>query len=121
MDELAGRRILVVEDSPVVAPFTGDLLTELGCVPVGPATNMFAARDLAETEEFDAAIVDLHIRGEKVYGICEILAARGIPFLITSGYADWRMPDKWQDRPRLAKPYKLDDIREALEALPLGA
>jgi CheY-like chemotaxis protein len=114
---LAGRRILVVEDSPVVAPFTADLLGELGCVVVGPAPNMAAARELLEAETFDAALMDIHIRGERVFPLCEMLAAKGVPFVLTSGYADWHMPEKWQDCPRLQKPYTLDQIERALSSL----
>ena len=54
--DLTGRRILVVEDSPVVAPFTVDLLGELGCEVVGPAPNMAAARELAEEGGYEAAL-----------------------------------------------------------------
>ena len=107
----------MVEDSPVVAPFTADLLVELGCIVVGPAPNMAMARELAEAGEFDAAIVDIHIRGERSFPICEILEQKGVPFLLTSGYADRQMPDQWKDRPRLNKPYTLDDVSEALTKL----
>ena len=48
--ELSGKRILVVEDSPVVAPFTAEILAELGCEVVGPAPNLAAARMLIEGE-----------------------------------------------------------------------
>ena len=113
----ASRRILLVEDSPVVAPFTADLLQDLGCLVVGPAPNMAAARDLVETEEFDAAIMDIHIRGERVFPLCETLDSKGVPFLLTSGYADWQMPHKWEDRPRLHKPYTIDDVERALAKL----
>jgi CheY-like chemotaxis protein len=115
--DLKGRRILVIEDSPVVGPFTVDLLGELGCVVVGPAPNMAAARELVEAGEFDAAMVDIHIRGERVFPLCEMLAARHMPFLFTSGYADRGMPDKWQQRPRLQKPYTVDQVEKALSAL----
>ncbi len=104
----------------MVGPFTADLLEDLGCSVVGPAPNMAAARELIDEEKFDAALVDVHIRGERVFPLCEVLAARGVPFVFTSGYADWSMPDKWQDRPRLQKPYRVEDVEEALEAL-LGA
>ena len=114
---LKGRRILVVEDSPVVGPFTVDILAELGCDVVGPAPNMAAARELVEAGEFDAAMVDIHIRGERVFPLCEMLAARHVPFLFTSGYADRGMPDKWQERPRLQKPYTVDQVEKALSAL----
>jgi CheY-like chemotaxis protein len=112
--ELAGRRILLVEDSPVVAPFTADLLQDLGCEVVGPAPNMAAAWELVENEDFDAAIMDIHIRGERVFPLCETLQSKGVPFLLTSGYADWQIPEKWEDRPRLQKPYTIDDVERAL-------
>ena len=62
----------------------------------------------------------MHIRGERVFPLCEALASRNVPFVLTSGYADWNMPDKWQDRPRLQKPYTLGEVEEALKAV-LGA
>ncbi len=114
---LGGRRILVIEDSPVFTLFTADVLGDLGCSVVGPAPNMAAARELLEGEDFDAAILDVHIRGERVFPLCDLLAARGVPFVLTSGYADWQMPEKWQDRPRLQKPYTIDQVEEALNAL----
>jgi CheY-like chemotaxis protein len=118
---LKGRRILVVEDSPVVGPFTAELLADLGCEVVGPAPNMAAARELAEgAEPIDAAMMDVHIRGDVVFALCEVLAARGVPFVLTSGYADWQMPDKWEDRPRLQKPYTVEQVEDALARL-IGA
>lgn len=115
--DLNGRRILVIEDSPVVGPFTADLLGELGCEVVGPAPNMAAARELIETEEFDAALVDVHIRGERVFGLCELLQQRDTPFVLTSGYADWQMPEKWQDSPRVQKPYTPEQVEQALRGV----
>src|SRR3954468_12084500 len=115
--ELAGRRILIVEDSPVVGPFTADLLGELGCQVVGPAPTMAVARELIDAAELDLAIMDVHIRGERVFPLCDTLEAKGVPFILTSGYADWTMPEKWEDRPRLQKPYTLDRMADALRAL----
>ena len=114
---LAGKRILIVEDSPVVAPFTAELLDDLGCQVAGVAPNMASARELIENEAFDAALMDVHIRGERVFPLCDLLAERNIPFIFTSGYADWEMPDEWTSRPRLQKPYTIGQVREALEAL----
>lgn len=114
---LSGRRILVVEDSPVVGPFTVDVLADLGCEVVGPAPTMAAARRLIEDGEFDAALMDIHIRGERVFPLCDLLDARNIPFVFTSGYADWHMPAKWNERPRLHKPYTLDQVGGVLSEL----
>ena len=115
--ELAGKRILVVEDSPVVAPFTADVLGELGCEVVGPAPNMAAARELIESAQLDAALMDVHIRGERVFPLCDLLDSKGVPFILTSGYADWQMPDKLHKRPRLQKPYTLAQVEKALAML----
>jgi CheY-like chemotaxis protein len=109
-----------VEDSPVIAPFTADILGDLGCEVVGPAPNMAAARELIEEHQLDAALMDIHIRGERVFPLCEMLAAAGVPFVFTSGYADWQMPEKWADRPRLQKPYTVDQVDQALRDV-LGA
>jgi CheY-like chemotaxis protein len=114
---LNGRRILVIEDSPVVAPFTVDILAELGCMVVGPAPNMAVAREMVDAGGFDAALLDVHIRGERVFPLCELLAAKNVPFVLTSGYADWTMPEKWDDRPRLQKPYTIEQVEDALGAL----
>lgn len=116
-DELDGRRILVVEDSPVVADDSADILRDLGCTVVGPAGTMASALQLAEEEDVDAAIVDINIRGGKSYAVLKILEERKIPFLLTSGYADWTMPEEWLERPRLLKPYTANMLRESLAAL----
>jgi CheY-like chemotaxis protein len=114
---LTGSRILVVEDSPVVGPFTADVLGELGCEVVGPAPNMAAARELIEEGAFDAALMDVHIRGERVFPLCEMLEAKGVPFVLTSGYGDWQVPEKLEKRPRLQKPYTIAQVEKALNKL----
>ena len=114
-----GLRILIVEDSPVVALATEDMLRAFGHVPLGPVGNMAAALEMAESEEMDAAIVDLNIRGTKTFSLLTILNRRGIPFLIASGYADWKMPDEWLGRVRLQKPFNEAQLRAKLaEILP---
>ncbi len=112
--ELHGRRVLVVEDSPVVAEACDGMLRDMGVEVVGPATNMAAALQLSTEEELDAAIVDINIRGDKAFPVLRILHDRGVTFLLTSGYADWSMPEEWQGQPRLAKPYTPNQLRESL-------
>jgi len=115
--DLSARRILIIEDSPVVAPFAAEVLEELGCVAVGPAPNMASAREFIEAGEFDGALVDVYIRGERAFALCDMLEARGTPFVLTSGYADWQVPEKWEKTPRLQKPYTIDQVQQVLEEL----
>ena len=109
--------MLVVEDSPVVGPFAAEMLKELGCVVIGPAPNMASARQLIEDEPLDAALMDVNIRGEKVFTLCGILQRNGVPFVITSGYADWQVPPELEDCPQLPKPYTFEQMRDALAVL----
>jgi len=111
---LAGRRILIVEDSPLIAAVLEDMLNDIGCTVVGPTGNMAFAVDLAKAEELDAAIIDLNIRGGKVYPVAEVLRDRNVPFLLASGYADWTLREDFKDRPRLTKPYTAETVEQKL-------
>ncbi len=117
MSDLKGLRVLVVEDSPVVAMSLCDMLEDLECVVAMTAPNMATALEAIENTEFDAAIVDLNIRGMKSYSLLRMLDQRKVPFLISSGYADWTMPEEWRDRPRLPKPFSASLLRLRLDEL----
>ena len=112
-----GARILLVEDSPVVSLRAEDALRDDGYFVVGPAYDMAAAVDLASREQIDAAIVDLNIRGEKCFQVLEILEKRDVPFILTSGYADWTMPEEWMEKPRLQKPFEEDALLKKVEKM----
>lgn len=116
-ENLAGRRILVVEDSPLIAEVLADMLTDLGCVVVGPTGSMAIALELARDERLDGAVIDVNIRGGKVFPAADTLAARDIPFLLASGYADWTLPEHLRDRPRLTKPYTAAIVEQQLRKL----
>src|SRR5581483_2284668 len=104
-DDVTGCRILVVEDEMLIAMMIEEILMDLDCVIVGPASRVDAAVQLAKTEPLDAAILDVSIRGGKVYPVAEQLLARGIPFIFASGYGDWALPEAFQTQPRLTKPF----------------
>jgi CheY-like chemotaxis protein len=116
-DRLTDRRILLVEDSPVLGEVVAAMLADLGCEVVGPIGNMAYALEAAAGEPLDAAVIDLNIRGGKVYPVAERLAARGIPFLVVSGYGDWTMPAEWRERPRLTKPFTPEALEEKLRGM----
>lgn len=115
--ELANRRILVVEDEMMVAVWIEDILETLGCVIVGPVSKLEAAIQIVKEEQFDAAILDITIRGGQVFPVAEVLIERQIPFIFASGYGDWALPENFRGRPRLAKPFTFDELAGTLHAL----
>ncbi len=116
-ENLEGRRVLVVEDEMLIACMIEDVLQELGCVIVGPAGRLDAALQLATDEALDAAILDVSIRGGRVYPVANQLLVRGIPFLLSSGYGDWALPENLRDQPRLTKPFTLDDLEQKIREI----
>lgn len=117
VSDTQGCRFLVVEDETLIAVLIEDALVEMGCEIVGLSGRLDAALQLATDSEFDAAILDVTIRGGKVYPIAELLAARGIPFAFASGYGDWALPEVFRDRPRLMKPFSLRALHEQIKML----
>ncbi len=116
-DSLAGCRILVVEDEMLIAVLIEQILEELGCVVVGPVARLDAALRLASQEALDAAILDVAIRGGHVQPVAEQLLARGIPFVLASGYGDWSLPENLRDQPRLTKPFTQVDLEQHVKLL----
>lgn len=76
---LAGEQILVVEDEAIVAMLLENILEDIGCTPVGPALTLEQAHTLSAAEgRLDAAILDVNLRGERVYPVAEVLRGRGM-------------------------------------------
>ena len=119
--DLTGRRILVVEDETLIAVAIEEVLQGLGCVVVGPVGKLDAALLLARDEALDAAVLDVTIRGGHVYAVADQLLARGVPFVLASGYGGWALPENLQGRPRLTKPFTAQALREQVRALVAGA
>ena len=116
-NHLAGCRILVVEDDMLIAVFIEEVLHDLDCVVVGPASKLDRALQLASDEVFDAAILDVTIRGGQVFPVAENLRSRGIPFVFASGYGDWALPASLQGQTRLTKPFTVEELQTRMQAL----
>jgi len=110
-------RVLVVEDEPLIALMIEDALARHGHVVIGPISKLDAAMMLAREEHFDAAILDVNIRGGHSFPVAEVLLARGIPFVISSGYADWSLPQNLKDQHRLTKPFSEAQLDSVLASL----
>jgi CheY-like chemotaxis protein len=103
---LKGRRLLIVEDDYLIAADLANSLEELGIDVVGPTGSVEDALDLVESqgERLDAAVLDINLREEPVYPVANALAARGIPFVFTTGYDAAAIPEAYASAPRCEKP-----------------
>ena len=115
--DVAGCRVLVVEDETLIAILIEDMLAAMECEIVGPIAKLETAAQMAKEGKFDIAILDVTIRGGKVFPVAEDLLARGVPFVLASGYGDWALPTSLRDQPRLTKPFTAAELEEQVRLL----
>ncbi|EYD73059.1 HWE histidine kinase domain-containing protein [Limimaricola hongkongensis] len=118
---LSGRA-LVVEDNMIIAMDAADILSELGCDDVVTASGVGEALRLIETGSFDLALLDVNLGHETSVPVAEALRARGVPFLLATGYgATDDIAAAYPKAPALKKPYTKGSMRAGFAALLNGA
>lgn len=115
--KLANARVLVVEDEMLVAMTVEDALTAHGAEVVGPAMRLETALAMVDTAAIDAAILDINLHGDRSYPVAQKLRDRGIPFVFATGYGHAEGIEAFADVATLAKPYRIDDLIEAVTRL----
>lgn len=114
---LDGRRVLIVEDESLVAMLLETILEDMGCAPVGPASNVDdGLKSATEEVDLDAALLDVNVAGRQVFPVAEALKARGVPFVFSTGYGEGGLPDEWRGNPTIQKPFTEAAVRDALMA-----
>ena len=116
MSSLSGVRVLVVEDEMMISMLLEDMLSDIGCTPVGPAKKLERALRLVENAGFDVAILDVNLDGDETYPIADALEARAIPFVFASGYSADRLREKYRSIPSLQKPFRQEELERTLTA-----
>jgi CheY-like chemotaxis protein len=110
--------ILFVDDDPLIAMSTTEMLEDLGHRVIGANSGPHALDILRSEQPIDLMMTDHVMPG--MTGIELAAASREVrpwlPILLATGYAD--LPEGAQlDLPRLAKPYHQDQLRDRLDQL----
>ena len=117
--DLSGQRILVVEDTLLIADLIAEELTGHGCEVVGPVARVKAALRCVQERELDGALLDVNLGGEMCFPIAEALQKRGVPFVFITGYdAPEAVPARFQDVRRLTKPFDMSLLPDVLAEFP---
>jgi DNA-binding response OmpR family regulator len=103
-DTLRGRRLLIVEDEYFLAEDLTDYFQQLGVEVIGPVGSVSEALKLLNLAEVHGAILDINLRGERVYPVADVLRQRRVPFVFASGYGGETEPAAYADVPRCIKP-----------------
>ena len=111
-------RILLVDDDPLVAMSTADMLTDLGHSVTEANSGERALNWLDSGLEVDLMVTDQAMPGMSGIELAELVRKRrpGLPVLLATGYAD--LPAcQLAKLPRLAKPYQQSQLQAAIEEL----
>jgi CheY-like chemotaxis protein len=114
---LTTPRVLVVEDEMTVAMLIEDMVNELSYELAGVVPRLEDAMRLADSDDFDVAMLDVHLNGKTVFPFAAELDKRGIPYLFATAYGGRGIPEEFRGHQVLEKPFGPLELGRALVRL----
>lgn len=115
--KLAGKRVLLVEDSFLVASSIAQMLEDMGCRVVGPYGTVDDAMGALDAGAFDAGVLDVNLGKETSEPVASGLMQRGVPFFFVTGYLSPALVNpKFASFARVHKPLTEAMLADALVA-----
>jgi two-component sensor histidine kinase/two-component SAPR family response regulator len=109
---VAGRKVLLVEDEPLVSMMMADALSKLGYTVVGPCARLADAMAAIGDGQFEVAVLDVNLGGELVFPVADILTDLRTPFIFVTGGPE-RIDQRFAHVPVLQKPIQIDALESA--------
>jgi CheY-like chemotaxis protein len=103
------KRILVVEDEPMIRMLLEDMLSELGYTVAAEAAGIEEALEATKNADFDLAILDADLKGQPALPVADVLVTRGTPFVFATGYGE--VPEPYRGR-----PFHIDGLKQMLQS-----
>lgn len=110
-------RFLIIEDEFLIARMMAEVLINAGHTVAGIAGSVDKALGYLKEPECDAAIVDANLNGLCAVDVGAALRERGIPFVVTTGYAQRQLLGALSEAPFLKKPVAASDLLASIETL----
>ena len=108
------KKILIVQDNPIVAWDLEALISARGYAVVGPLRHV----DLAAVQSCHVgvcgAVLDTRVGRDETWAVADLLRSRNVPFAFVTSLPGEKFPARFQDSPRVQKPYRADDLWSAL-------
>ncbi len=115
------ERVLLVEDSLLIAMDTEDALLGFGVNEVRLASSVSLALEELDTHRPDFAVLDLNLGNETSIPVARRLVEIGVPFLFATGYGEKAMLDPELERvPIIVKPYNASDLLRGMGLGPVA-
>lgn len=111
-------KILILEDEPIIAIDLEEIVTEALDVSVVHALTVeqaLAQIEATPDEPISFALLDVLVgrRGETSLAVASLLSQRDVPFCFVSSAVE-RLPEDYRRFPRIAKPFRAQDVADAV-------
>jgi CheY-like chemotaxis protein len=110
-----GLRIFIVEDEAMIRMMVVDMIEELGHVVAAEAGQIDQALELAQSADFDLAILDVNVNGKIITSVAELIKNRNLPLIFATGYDAAGVPEEFEEYPALQKPFQLEALAASIE------
>ena len=117
LGRLDRKRLLVIEDEPLVALDIIAGLKDAGVEVHGPVGNSKDALRIIEGTPLDGALLDANLHGRPVIDIAAALTRENVPFVFVTGYGRESLPKAFGNVDMLAKPFSREQLLEAAAQL----
>lgn len=115
---LALERVLIIEDSYLIALELKRMFGQLGVSEVVAAGDCRTGLHLLECDNYDLVTLEWHLKGEDSLPIALALAASDTPVIVATGMARHLLPAELRLQPYLPKPFETAALAAAvIEAL----
>ena len=92
-----------------------DFLDSMGHQIAGTCESVPEAMERVGEGGFDVAILDVNLKGERIWPVADRLRDLGIPYILATGGHIEPPPAVHADAPVLSKPFTIDAIEPALD------
>jgi two-component sensor histidine kinase/two-component SAPR family response regulator len=113
---IRGRRVMLVEDEPLVSMMMSQMIRDLGGEVIGPFGTLEEAQ-CAAIEAIDAAMLDVNVAGQLVYPLADRLVRHSKPMVFLTGYDAGSLDDRFAGSPVLTKPIDERELAGVLASM----
>ncbi len=109
-------RVLIVEDTVLIAMLLEELVRECGCEVTELAFDIESARRAVARHDYDAVLLDIGLGAGKSFDIADVLLERGVPFAFITAYHNILEP-RHQSVPVVSKPFNTTVLMNTVKSL----
>jgi len=111
---LSAKKILIVEDSYLIAESMSQTIADVGFATVGPVDTADRAMREIEHDVPDGVLLDVSLRDGSTVAVAKVLRQLRVPFVVVSAYAHDTLPAELRHAPYLAKTMSETELIETI-------